>query len=151
EPSPVEDIIDPDLLVCRPSQFDREIWIKKRVKGYKDVDYDRYDDDDEKLEKKATVELDKEITEHVKLRSTYQWMPAIFQIDQNSHVTITTPIPQLEKTSENEQLYRDIAQVFEAMLPAFRKAEIVGSEATAGNSLQVIVKAQSYNLKSDPQ
>ncbi|CAF5088268.1 unnamed protein product, partial [Rotaria sp. Silwood1] len=70
-------------------------------------------------------------------------MPAIFQIDQNSHVTITTPIPQLEKTSENEQLYRDIAQVFEAMLPAFRKAEIVGSEATAGNSLQVIVKAQS--------
>ncbi|CAF3855440.1 unnamed protein product [Rotaria sp. Silwood1] len=119
EPSPVEDIIDPDLLVCRPSQFDREIWIKKRVKEYKDDDYNRYDDDDEKLENKTTIELDKEIIEHVKLRSTYQWMPAVFQIDQNSHVTITTPIPQLERISENEQLYRDIVQVLEAMLPAF--------------------------------
>ncbi|CAF5165947.1 unnamed protein product, partial [Rotaria sp. Silwood1] len=94
-------------------------WSKKGVKEYKDDDYNRYDDDDEKLENKTTIELDKEIIEHVKLRSTYQWMPAVFQIDQNSHVTITTPIPQLERISENEQLYRDIVQVLEAMLPAF--------------------------------
>jgi hypothetical protein len=34
------------------------------------------------------------------------------------------------------------------MLPAFQKTKIVGQSAYSGNTLQVIVKAQSYNLKA---
>ncbi|CAF2893734.1 unnamed protein product [Rotaria sp. Silwood2] len=147
EPSPVEDIIDPDLLICCPQKFDRDAWIEQRKKQCQDS-YDAWNFNGQTLEEKIVNEVDKEITEHVKLRSTYQWMPTVFVIDQNGHVTITTDIPQLIRTPENEQLYIDIAQVFETMLPAFQETEIVGQSAQPGNTLQVIVKAQSYNLKA---
>ncbi|CAF4509967.1 unnamed protein product, partial [Rotaria sp. Silwood2] len=72
----------------------------------------------------------------------------LFAIDQNGHATITTTISQLERTPENEQLYTDIAQVFEAMLLAFQETEIIEQSVQPGNTLQVFVQAQSYNLKS---
>ena len=151
EPSPVEDIIDPDLLVCRPKKFDRDAWIEWRVENLR-ASTDSSDSDSGSefggIEERAAHEADEEITEHVKLRSMYQWMPTIFAIDQNGHVTIETAIPQLERTLETEQLYRDIAQVFEAMLPAFQETEIVGESAQPGSALQVVVKAQSYNLQA---
>lgn len=148
DPSPVEDIIDPDLLICRPNQFDRDAWIEWRATEHSDL-YDSWDERFETVEEKVAFKLNNDVTERVKLRSTYQWMPSEFVIDQNGHVTIKTAIPQLERIPENEQFYQDIATVFEAMLPAFQKTEIVGELATPGHTLQVIVKAQSYNLKAD--
>jgi hypothetical protein len=75
-------------------------------------------------------------------------MPTEFRIGTDNSVEIITQISQLERTGKNQQLYKDIAQVFQAMLPAFQKSEIVGLKAEAGNTLQVIIKAQSYNVKS---
>ncbi|CAF4406914.1 unnamed protein product [Rotaria sp. Silwood2] len=75
-------------------------------------------------------------------------MSIVFVIDQNGHATITTAISQLERTPENEQLFTDIAQVFEAMLLAFQETEIIEQSVQPGNNLQVFVQAQSYNLKS---
>lgn len=146
-PSPVEDIIDPDLLVCRPKQFNREKWIEWCATEHSDL-YDSWDGRFETPEEKFAYELDNDVTEHIKLRSTYQWMPTEFVIERNGHVTIKTSIPQLERLPENEQFYQDIATVFQAMLPAFQKTEIVGKSAMPGHTLQVIVKAQSYNLKA---
>jgi hypothetical protein len=146
EPSPVEDIIDPDLLVCRPDKFDRVAWIEQRTAETGDS-FEHWNSRFDTVEDDVAANADG-ITEHVKLRSTYQWMPTKFVIDENGHVTITTNIPQLEKIPKNEQIYKDIAQVFEAMLPAFQKSEIVGHSAEPGHTLQVIVKAQNYNLKA---
>jgi len=70
EPSPVEDIIDPDLLICRPKQFDRDVWIQWRTKKHGDS-YDS-GDEFETIEEKVAFQLDEEVTDHVKLRSTYQ-------------------------------------------------------------------------------
>ena len=120
EPSPVEDIIDPDLLVCRPDEFDRDARIEWRVREHRDS-YDSSNYSFETLEEKVAFQLDEGVTEHVKIRSTYQWMPSEFVIDENGHVKITTDIPQLERIHENEQVYADIAAVFEGMLPAFQK------------------------------
>ena len=147
DPSPVEDIIDPDLLICRPGEFDRDTWIQWRARDHEDS-YNLSEYQFETLEEYIVAQLDEGVTDHVKLRSTYQWMPSEFVIDTHGHVTITTAIAQLERTPENEQIYRDIAEVFEAMLPAFQRTEIVGESAKPGNTLQVIVKAQSYNLKA---
>jgi hypothetical protein len=152
EPSPVEDIIDPDLLLYHPNDFDRNAWIEWRTKEWHaeepDDEEHLFDTEFKTVEEKAAFEVDQKITDHVKLRSRYQWMPTNFVIDENGHVKISTNIPQLERTLENEQTYEDIARVFEAMLPAFQTEEILGQSAQPGNTLQVVVKAQSYNLKA---
>lgn len=136
DPSPVEDIIDPDLLLCRPGEFDGKGWIKEQVNMAK-ADNRYYVEADD---------VDKD--EHVQLRSTYRWLPTELRIGTDNSVEIITQISQLEQTGKNQQLYKDIAQVFQAMLPAFQKSEIVGLKAKPGNTLQVIIKAQSYNVKS---
>ncbi len=59
-------------------------------------------------------------------------MPTEFIIDRKGHVTITTAIPQLERIPENEQIYKDIAEVSEAMLPTFQKMEIVEQSVQPG-------------------
>ena len=37
------------------------------------------------------------------------------------------------------------------MLPAFQRTEIVGEAAQSEHTLQIIVKAQSYNMKAGKQ
>lgn len=94
--------------------------------------------------------------------SMYQWMPAEFSIDAtNGDVTITSAINSLSRDTF-PLLYRDIAQVFQRMLPMFenviqvakpvrygRQPEVKKVEHPLwGKSVQVIVKAATYVLKA---
>jgi len=143
-PSPVEDIIDPDLLPYRPpSTFDRNRWIARRLKQLetsgrglryfkRDLDEGAYDN----------------LSEHEQLRDTYQWLPSEFVIDKHGKVDILTPIPHLPPLPEYRQTYGDIAHIFHAMLPMFEQLKLIKINTNEEQRLQVIVKAQSYNLKS---
>ncbi|CAF4300721.1 unnamed protein product, partial [Rotaria magnacalcarata] len=87
-PSPVQDIIDPDLLPCRPAPaFDRNEWIARRFKQLQKSDYKA---------RHFKRDLDQgeynDFSEHEKLRNTYRWLPSIFAIDKDGKVDIKTPI-----------------------------------------------------------
>ena len=143
EPSPVEDIIDPDLLAYRPSSFDRDKWIKRQRDSLERIRNGRrvFDRD---LAEGAYDNL----SEHEKLRDSYQWLPSEFIIDSRGYVDIRTPIQHLPATPEYRQTYGDIARIFHSMLPMFEKLKILKVKSDQEQRLQVIVKAQSYNLRS---
>ncbi|CAF1190991.1 unnamed protein product [Adineta steineri] len=143
-PSPVEDIIDPDLLPYRPpSIFDRNKWIERqqRRRRHSPRREDRFKRD---LARGGYDDL----SEHEKLRDTYQWLPSEFVIDKNGKVDIRTPIIHLPELPEYRQSYDDIAKIFQAMLPMFEQMKLIKLNSNEEQKLQVIVKAQSYNLKS---
>ena len=143
-PSPVEDIIDPDLLSHRPSStFDRNQWIARKKKQLeaderrsrqfiRDLNQNEYDD----------------LSEHEQIRDRYHWLPSEFLIDKDGNVKIQTPIHHLPLLSEYEQSYDDIAHIFHAMLPMFEQMKLIKINSNEEERLQVIVKAQSYNLKA---
>lgn len=143
-PSPVEDIIDPDLLPFRPpSVFDRDRWIARRQKQLtnaerqqrtfkRDLGYGDYDN----------------LSEHEKIRDTYQWLPSDFVIQTDGRVDIQTPIHHLPVLPQYRQAYGAIAQIFHAMLPMFEQLKLIRKDSDREQRLQVIVKAQSYNLKA---
>lgn len=141
-PSPVEDIIDPDLLPFRPrSSFDRNYWLAKRLPELEEIYYDK-DDLETDLRQGAFDNL----SDHEKLRHTYEWLPSEFVIDKDGRVDIKTPIVHLPVLPEYKQTYDDIARVFHAMLPMFKKLKLIKTDINEEQKLQVIVKAQSYNL-----
>ncbi|UJR32942.1 hypothetical protein I4U23_020403 [Adineta vaga] len=144
-PSPVEDIIDPDLLPYKPeTTFNRNEWIERRKKELKGVD--------RKLSrfKRDLNQGDyNNLSEHEQIRDTYQWIPSEFVIDTDGKVDIRTPIQHLPVSPEFKKAYSDIAHIFHAMLPMFEQLKIVNlNNAKEQQRLQVIVKAQSYNLKA---
>jgi hypothetical protein len=143
-PSPVEDIIDPDLLPYRPpSTFDRNKWIERRKNHMAGSEW---------KQRQFTRDLRDgaydDLSEHEKLRDTYQWLPSEFIIDKNGKVDIRTPIHHLPVLPEYRQSYGDIARIFHAMLPMFEKLKLINLNSNQEQKLQVIIKAQSYNLKA---
>jgi hypothetical protein len=143
-PSPVEDIIDPDLLPYQPpSTFDRNKWIERRKKQLEKFD---------RQQRRFKRDLDdgeyNDLSEHEKIRDTYQWVPSEFVIDKNGKVDIRTRINHLPVLSEYKQTYGDIAKIFHAMLPMFEQMKVINLNSNQEQRLQVIVKAQSYNLKA---
>lgn len=143
EPSPVEDIIDPDLLAYRPRQFDRRLWIEnerrrlahqERKLRYFNRDINQGDYND--------------LSEHEQLRDTYQWLPSEFTIETDGKVDIRTPIHHLPILPEFRNSYGDIAKIFHLMLPMFEELKVIQRNRTEQQTLQVIIKVQSYNLKA---
>jgi hypothetical protein len=144
-PSPVEDIIDPDLLSCPPaSTFDRDRWIARRLKQIESFDESKFSYFKRDLAQGGYNDL----SEHEQLRNTYQWLPSEFVIDQHGKVDILTPIHHLPPLPQYRQAYGDIAHIFHAMLPMFEQLKLIKMNTNKEQRLQVIVKAQSYNLKA---
>jgi hypothetical protein len=90
-------------------------------------------------------------SEHEQLRATYQWLPSECVIQTDGNVDIRSSIHHLPATPEYQQTYDDLAQIFHAMLPMFEQMKLIGRNANKEQRLQVIVKAQSYNLKAGKQ
>ena len=90
-----------------------------------------------------------DLSEHEKLRSTYQWLPTDFTIDENGRVDIVSPIHQLPLLPQNRQTYGDIARIFHAMIPMFKQLKVIRDDIpNVKQRLQVIIKVQSYNLQA---
>ena len=143
-PSPVEDIIDPDLLPQRPpAEFNRDQWIERQRKQAEGKDRQL-----RTFNRDLTLGDYTEFSEHEQLRNSYQWIPSDFVIDKDGKVDIRTPIPHLPVLAEYRQTYGDIAQIFHAMLPMFEEMKLIRRDGNEEQRLQVIVKAQSYNLKA---
>jgi hypothetical protein len=142
-PSPVEDIIDPDLLSSPPaSAFDRNQWVTRRLKQI-----EAPNDRKSRYFKRDLARGEYEnLSEHEQLRDTYQWLPSEFIIDQHGKVDILSPIHHLPPLPQYRQAYGDIAHIFHAMLPMFEQLKLIQLNANKEQRLQVIVKAQSYNL-----
>ncbi|CAF0913740.1 unnamed protein product [Adineta ricciae] len=144
-PSPVEDIIDPDLLPYKPSPvFNRDRWIERRLKQLKKSD---------RVLRNFKRDLSRgdynDLSEHEQIRNCYQWVPSEFVIDKDGKVDIVTPIHHLPVLTEYKHAYGDIARIFHAMLPMFEKLKLIKlNNIQEQQRLQVIVKAQSYNLKA---
>eukprot|EP01113_Clastostelium_recurvatum_P012559 TRINITY_DN1651_c7_g1_i2.p1 TRINITY_DN1651_c7_g1~~TRINITY_DN1651_c7_g1_i2.p1 ORF type:complete len:380 (-),score=33.82 TRINITY_DN1651_c7_g1_i2:60-1199(-) len=160
--SPVQDIIDPDLfpyiIPNAPS------WDKNKIEDYKHlIDIEKkgelrhrqvegdlqqfmrdvrggIDDEGEYREKIIT-----RVSSAITTRNEYQWIPSDFLIDRSGHVSIVSPVHNLPRVSANRALYAHIARVFEAMVPMFKKLNLINSDKET--KLQVIVKAQSYLLE----
>ncbi|CAF3335477.1 unnamed protein product [Rotaria sp. Silwood2] len=143
-PSPVEDIIDPDLLPFRPIlTFDRNQWIAQRLKQLQTSEYEL-----RQFKQYLDQRAYNDFSEHEKLRNTYQWLPSEFIIDKNGKVDIKTPIHHIPVLPEYRETYSDIAHIFHAMLPLFEQLKLIKMYNNEEQRLQVIVKAQSYNLKA---
>ncbi|CAF3325448.1 unnamed protein product [Rotaria socialis] len=142
-PSPVEDIIDPDLLACRPPSFDRAKWIEHQLqqlqpfrRALRDFQRDLVDG-----------EYD-ELSWHEQLRDTYQWLPSEFVIQTDGKVDIRKPILHLPMIPKYHRSYGAIAKIFHAMLPMFQQIKLISKGTIDEQRLQVIVKAQNYNMKA---
>lgn len=139
QPSPVEDIIDPDLLVCKPIQpmapppsvlslpRDSMYWLKDIYDPALRWNYDP-----------------------IALRGSYQWIPSEFRICHNENddyqVHIETPISHLPMTEEYQSTYKNIEQIFTKLVPMFNKI-FSFDQQDSDIRLQVIVKVQSYNIQ----
>ncbi|CAF0969179.1 unnamed protein product [Didymodactylos carnosus] len=145
EPSPVEDIIDPDLLPNCPPSFDRQKWIEQQQDKLKNNEYNL-----RHFKRNLANGEYNDLSKHVKLRETYQWLPSEFVLTKsNGKVDILSPIHHLPIIPENRQIYGDIATIFSKMIPMFEKMGLIGYKQDEDETkLQVIVKAQSYNMKS---
>ncbi|CAF0917842.1 unnamed protein product [Adineta steineri] len=143
-PSPVEDIIDPDLLPYRPvSIFDQNRWIERRKRQLNNTELKQ-----RRFVRDLREGAYNDLSEHEKLRDTYQWVPSEFIIDKDGKVDIRTPIIHLPVLPEYRQSYGDIARIFHSMLPMFEKLKLINLKSNVSQKLQVIIKAQSYNLKA---
>ncbi|UJR17982.1 hypothetical protein I4U23_004883 [Adineta vaga] len=135
-PSPVEDIIDPDLLPYKPSGPPLTLNLSS------DDDHPNYDSDED------TTENETNATSSF-LRDTYQWTPSEFRIVHDidkCEVHIETPINHLPMTQQYETTYRNLEKIFVKLVPMF--GEILRLNTSKGDTrLQVIVKVQSYNLQ----
>lgn len=145
-PSPVEDIIDPDLLVSPPkTSFNRNQWIANELKRKLIINSREGRQFQRDIKEDAYTDL----SEHEKLRSTYQWLPTDFTIDENGRVDIVSPIHQLPLLPQNRQTYGDIARIFHAMIPMFKQLKVIRDDIpNVKQRLQVIIKVQSYNLQA---
>lgn len=145
-PSPVEDIIDPDLLTSPPQiSFNRDQWIAKELQRRKTIN----ERDARQFQRDISDGEYTDLSDHEKIRSTYQWLPSDFIIDDNGKVDIITPIHQLPLLEQYRQTYGDIARIFHAMIPMFKKLKLIQDNIpNVKQRLQVIIKAQSYNLKA---
>ncbi|CAF4923328.1 unnamed protein product, partial [Rotaria sp. Silwood1] len=134
-PSPVEDIIDPDLLVYQPDG------VKQNASGY--------------FEPSEMQPRLWNSREELPLCSTYQWLPSRFRIctSTSTHIDFTeykvhieTPILHLPMNEEYEQTYQNLEKIFEKLVPMFKKLNLLNSDET-DTHLEVVVKVQSYNIK----
>lgn len=144
-PSPVEDIIDPDLLAYPPpTTFDRDRWIARRLRHL-----EKFSEREARHFKRDLTDGEyNDLSEHEQIRDTYQWLPSDFVIDREGKVDIKSPIHHLPAVPKYRQTYGDIAHIFHAMLPMFEKLKVIKLKTDQEQRLQVIVKAQSYNLKA---
>jgi len=138
-PLPVEDIIDPDLLVCKPVKP-----ISPLPSPTSSSDNSIYQDN---IDFKRFNKLN---FNRLTLRGSYQWIPSEFRICYNVNndydVHIETPICHLPMTEEYEQTYKNLEKIFAKLVPMFR--EIFFIDNTGNDTrLQVIVKVQSYNIQ----
>ena len=125
-PSPVEDIIDPDLLAYPPpSTFDRDRWIARRLRQLEILD----DRKSRHFKRDLNDGEYNDLSEHEQIRDTYQWLPSDFVIDQEGKVDILSPIHQLPAVPRYRQAYGDIANIFHAMLPMFEKLNLIKKKA----------------------
>ncbi|CAF4644260.1 unnamed protein product, partial [Didymodactylos carnosus] len=91
EPSPVEDIIDPDLLPNCPPSFDRQKWIEQQQDKLKNNEYNL-----RHFKRNLANGEYNDLSKHVKLRETYQWLPSEFVLTKsNGKVDILSPIHHL--------------------------------------------------------
>jgi len=90
DPSPVEDIIDPDLLAYRPRLFDQDKWTQWRLKQF--TPYEQNHNNPQHGQSSS----------HQRLRDTYQWLPSDFIIRTDGTVDIQSSIYHLPYT-ENYQ------------------------------------------------
>ncbi|CAF3386409.1 unnamed protein product [Rotaria sp. Silwood1] len=142
-PSPVEDIIDPDLLAFRPPSFERTKWIEHRRRQLEPCERAlRY------FKRDLTDGEYDHLSEHEQLRDTYQWLPSEFIVQTDGKVDIRKPILHLPVIPKYRRTYGAIAQIFHAMLPMFQEIKVIAKDTTKEQRLQVIVKAQSYNIKA---
>jgi hypothetical protein len=138
-PSPVEDIIDPDLLVCKPIQppAPPASSILSPRRHYYNID----DISDPNIRWNYDPST---------LRGSYQWIPSEFRICHNENddyqVHIETPISHLPMTEEYQSTYRNLEKIFAKLVPMFN--EILSFDKhNCDIRLQVIVKVQSYNIQ----
>ncbi|CAF1340523.1 unnamed protein product [Rotaria sp. Silwood1] len=142
-PSPVEDIIDPDLLVCKPIK--PPLPPSLPIRDYNDDEYD--------FEEKHKLEYElcnRWNYDTLTLRGSYQWIPSEFRIchgdNDDCEVHIETPISHLPMTEEYAKTYKNLEKIFAKFVPMF--GEILHFDKKKGDTrLQVILKVQSYNIQ----
>jgi hypothetical protein len=86
------------------------------------------------------VSNEEEFSKCTPIVGDYSWLPSEFVIDDSGNVSIESYINNLNREKYPE-LYVDIAQVFQAMLPLY---EEILSCSLRSQTLQVIVKAAYY-------
>ncbi|CAF4391542.1 unnamed protein product [Rotaria sp. Silwood2] len=138
-PLPVEDIVDPDLLVCKP--------IKPLSPPPSPLPTTEDSEDEDKKDYDA---CNKWNFNSLTLRGSYQWIPSEFRIrhvaSNNYDVHIETPISHLPMTEEYAQTYKNLEKVFSKLVPIFRRILSINNHDN-DIRLQVIVKVQSYNIQ----
>eukprot|EP01113_Clastostelium_recurvatum_P037643 TRINITY_DN5528_c0_g1_i1.p1 TRINITY_DN5528_c0_g1~~TRINITY_DN5528_c0_g1_i1.p1 ORF type:complete len:633 (+),score=92.22 TRINITY_DN5528_c0_g1_i1:211-2109(+) len=168
--SPVEDIVDPDLCPMKLSdKFDMQSWVDRRCQQVVDsgraapsnlplphgvrrwdepehivADIDPNDERDKTmipLFRRSVLRGRYNVSENIKLRSTYQWIPSQFMVYPDGHVEIDTPIHNL---ADVDGLYGDVAEVFAAMIPMWQAVGVIPDNMLEPRSLQVVVKVQCY-------
>ncbi|CAF0922227.1 unnamed protein product [Adineta steineri] len=148
-PSPVEDIIDPDLLVCKPIEPLAPPSAPAHS-SYQDWDNDDNESSDDNDSNEDYDIFNKWNYDPSTLRGSYQWVPSEFRICHDSNDTygvhIETPISHLPMTEELDKTYRNLEKVFAKLVPMF--GEILHFDKQKGDTrLQVIVKVQSYHIQ----
>ncbi|CAF2791850.1 unnamed protein product [Rotaria sp. Silwood2] len=139
-PLPVEDIIDPDLLVCRP--------VKPRSPPSPDP---KNNDEHNIFNYGILFNPDKKWNfDPSSLRGSYQWIPSEFRIrhsiEDYYEVHIETPISHLPMTDEYAQTYRNLEKLFSKLMPMFNEILKI-NDSINDTRLQVAVKVQSYNIQ----
>jgi hypothetical protein len=86
------------------------------------------------------VSNEEEFSKCVPVKGDYCWLPSEFVIDESGNVNIDSYINNLSREKYPE-LYVDIAQTFQAMLPLY---EDILFKSLRSRTLQVIVKAAYY-------
>eukprot|EP01112_Ceratiomyxa_fruticulosa_P008142 TRINITY_DN2106_c0_g2_i6.p1 TRINITY_DN2106_c0_g2~~TRINITY_DN2106_c0_g2_i6.p1 ORF type:complete len:598 (-),score=89.97 TRINITY_DN2106_c0_g2_i6:53-1654(-) len=147
EGSPIQDIIDPELFPYIMGYSQGKTWLDTLHNSYKKhAGYYRTEIQNLKWNLIGVGEefINTPQSESVQLRYSYHWIPSEFSIDATGKVSQITPIHNLPRTQENLPLYNLIGMAFNEMVPMFEKIGVVTSGIPT--NLQVIVKAQSYNL-----
>jgi len=140
EECPVLDIIDPDLNpnYLAPKNMEQFLEESKKIalsKGF-------YRKGEEEEYAKSVI-LTK-FPDSLSLRSRYKWIPTDILIDKDMKAKFLGPIHNLPMKNISG-LYANILKVFEAMLPGFKKLNLL--QENGETKLQVIIKAQKYEIK----
>jgi hypothetical protein len=135
--TPVQDIIDPDI---RPWILDTPLIPKERLARSESDDEDDEYKEETKIFKKPGLDC------YTYLRSQYQWIPTRFLVTKSGKVKILGRIHNLPAINANSDLYTCIRQVFESMVPMWKRLNLIPEKRDV--ILKVVVKAQSYLIPS---